>query len=695
MEQDRLIEALKAADAAGDVASATKLAQALRGMEAAPEPQETAAGNLAYSTRAATRGWTGGLSDYVDAGARYGIDQFRDKPMYGSYNDALKGQRADVNAYRESNPIAAYSNEIGGGVLSPLYKNAVGLANDGIAAAGKLFGYVPSRYAGYGVQGGAAGAVTGLGNAQSDDGGLPSAGDVAKSVVSNTAIGTGVGVSLPGIAEGGRWAANKAVQPFVDRIAKSGPANAAARKTVEALESRGMTPEQLAAKMRVRNQDGQGMIADVLPELAEDAAQVRGPAQNAAVRNLTTRQGTIMSPSGQGDRISQSVFKNLSGENFQQTVDDLSAARSADASPKYDKAFGFDTGEDYKMVKSELVDRLMTRPVFRNGLRRGIADALDEGAITGKDVRTFKTYLEGSGLNEKDVVLKQTPTIRILDAAKQGLDSILQEGGKKIRHPVTGRMTKRGRRIEHMRSELVDELDRLTPKNPETGVSTYKEARDAWAGPSRSIDMMSRGRQFIKEGGADETKAFFGKLSESEKEFYRIGVAKQLKDMLEAAGDEANKAKKVFGNEMMRGKLEALFKTRAEFNDFRKQILLESERSNTKQTVIGNSATGRRLAGQEQFGFDPTGPAIDIATGNVRGGAVNMLRQGARALTAPPKKTAAELAVLFSRDPAKQQQFIDSLSNRAIASRLLGHGPLPRTLPPFGGPSLSTGGSNQ
>jgi hypothetical protein len=524
------------------------------------------------------RGMTAGLSDYPAAAGKYvgdkigaGIQSLAGKSTPGvgdkSFEQSLQEVRAGNTAFRGESPVRAYGAEVAGGIASPIFRGVAKGTQYGLDKAAQALGKAVPKYVGYGFQGGAAGLTGGIGGAQNEQGGVPSLGDVAEQGGVGAALGGALGVSVPAAIEGGRKLINATVQPVMDRVAKSGPVNAAARRTLDYLESRGLTPQQLQAKMNVRNADGQGMIADVLPELADDAAQVRGAAQTAAGRNLTSRQGTIMSPSGQGDRLAKSVMDNLSGANFQNTVDDLAKARSLDASPKYQKAFSFDQGVNYKTIKSDLIDRLMDRPVFQQGLRKGITDALDEAAVTGEDVTIFKTYLDGANLNDPNLVLKKTPTLRILDAAKRGLDSILQGGGEEIRHPITGRLTQRGMRIEQMRSALVDDLDRLT--TDKSGESFYKAARDAWAGPSRSIDMMARGRMFIKDGGAEETQSFFNKLSENEKEFYRIGVAKQLREMIETSADEANKAKKIFGSEAIRTKLEAIFPSRKAFNEFR------------------------------------------------------------------------------------------------------------------------------
>lgn len=643
------------------------------------------------------RGMTGGASDYVGAAGMYIGDKIaktikprnlsdvvadRNKPL--TYEEALQDMRRGAENYREENPVKGYGGEIAGAVTSPIFRGVDALAKKGTAAIGSMLGRQTPRYVGYGLSGAAQGLAGGVGMAQNEQGGVPTVGDVASSGGWNAALGGALGVAVPAVAETVAQVSRKAVQPALDRFAASGPQNAAARKGLEALRTDNLTPAQALSKIRARGPEA--MPADISPAmtaLAEDAAQVRGPTQSRAIRALTSRQGTIMSPSGQGDRLTKAVYDNLSGENFQGTIDDLASARSAVAGPKYKAAFAIDEGENYKVIKSPLIDRLMTRPDFQKGLRAGIKDALDEGAITGDDVTTIKTYLEGTDLNNPDIMLKKTPTLRILDAAKRGIDQMIQEGGDGIRNPTTNRLTQRGMRLEQMRDALVTELDKLTttkvmrvPKGSNSGepvptdVSLYKEARDAWAGPSRAIDIMERGKDFIRDGDAEVTQRFLKTLSDSEKEFYRIGVAKQLKDTIAKSPDGMDKARKIFGNEMMREKLEAIFPSRHAFNEFRKQVITEINFANTKRTVIDNSATVRRQMGQEQMGIDPTGPMVSAGSGNFLGAAMDTARQGYRWLTGPSAKTAKELSPMFSRDPVEQQLFFKAMSERGKAAKL-------------------------
>lgn len=657
----------------------------------------------------ATRGMTAGLSDYVGAAGRYAGDlEGRGLRAAGvtlknstgqnvdeSFNDALKGIRAGNAAYRESDPVKAYGFEIAGGVVSPLYRGVTQLVDKGTQALGKgmaLVNGVP-RYVGFAAQGAGAGALAGAGNAEGQDGGVPTVGDLTKSTGLGTIGGAFLGVAAPAALEGAASGIRTVVQPAVDRFAQEGAESAAARKVFETLKADKLTPEMAQAKLNARGP--QAMLADVSPGmtgLAEDVAQVRGPAQTAAVRNLTSRQGTIMSPSGAGARLADNIQKNLSDGDFYGAIDTLSKQRSVDARPLYEAAF---SPSDTAPIKSPLIDRLMTRPVFQQGLRKGVTDALDEAAITGEDTKPFVDYFHGENFDDPNIVIKKAPSLRILDAAKRGLDSIIQGGGDEIKNSITGKLTQRGMRIDQMRGELVKELDNLT--GGEDGA--YAQARKAWAGPSKQIAAADAGRKLISTGDDEMVASALSKMSDGEKEAYRVGASKALQDMIDNTPDGANIANKLFGKQGLRDKLEAVFPDRASFNDFRKQVMTELSFSNTKNQVLGNSATARRLIGQQQVGLDPTGPAVKIATGRPGSGLIDLALQGWKKIAAPNAKTAAELAPLFSRDPAQQAAFLQSLRSRAAATRVFGNaGAVADRLAPV--PALSplssrTGGSNQ
>jgi len=159
-----------------------------------------------------TRGLTAGLSDYAAGAGRYLADKVTGHDT--SFNDSLKSVRQDNAAYRKENPVRAYGGEIAGGVVSPIYRGIAGAVDKGLG----MLGQVP-RYLQYGAQGAAQGAAVGAAGAESEDGGLPSVGDLAKSTGEGAAAGGALGVALPAVTEAGAKAFKGAVGMFRDGAA--------------------------------------------------------------------------------------------------------------------------------------------------------------------------------------------------------------------------------------------------------------------------------------------------------------------------------------------------------------------------------------------------------------------------------------------------------------------------------------------
>lgn len=101
------------------------------------------------------------------------------------------------------------------------------------------------------------------------------------------------------------------------------------------------------------------------------------------------------------------------------------------------------------------------------------------------------------------------PTMKALDAAKQGLDDMLE----KYRDPTTGKLNldSQGRAIEKLRQSYVSNLDTLNPD--------YSAARAAYAGPSQSLDAMNMGKRALSND-PEVTSKVVGNLSPGDKEFF-------------------------------------------------------------------------------------------------------------------------------------------------------------------------------
>lgn len=228
-DTERLIRALKAADAAGDAEAATKLAQTLRSMQPqgpVEKPSYEGRGDVPTGNvfGSILRGATGGALDYSDAAVGWMTDRIPGKfqkpeGQRRTYEQALQDVRGAQNEFREKSPVQAYGGEIAGAVTSPLFRGVASLAEGGVNAATRASPRIAQALAGnagkfarFGLQGAAQGATAGALSAQNDKGGIPTARDLVGSVGGAAAGGAALGVAVPALAQGAGRVAQDAAQ---------------------------------------------------------------------------------------------------------------------------------------------------------------------------------------------------------------------------------------------------------------------------------------------------------------------------------------------------------------------------------------------------------------------------------------------------------------------------------------------------
>jgi hypothetical protein len=153
---------------------------------------------------------------------------------------------------------------------------------------------------------------------------------------------------------------------------------------------------------------------------------------------------------------------------------------------------------------------------------------------------------------------------------------------------------------------LVQELDRLNPK--------YAEARNVWSGDTASIRALNDGRGFLepKRFSPDELAEYVGKLTDSDKQFFIVGVADALKNKLFRSADSANKGR-VINTEDARMRLRPLFGSDEEAQIFIDAMERERSMATTPGRVYGGSPTAERVADDH-----PAEMAIHAAHGLLR-----------------------------------------------------------------------------
>jgi hypothetical protein len=206
------------------------------------------------------------------------------------------------------------------------------------------------------------------------------------------------------------------------------------------------------AEQRLREMGPESSLADIGPNvtgLASAAASMPGKSLAQGTKFLEGRA------QGQADRIKQAAL-NAAGAD---STEDLIRLRSQEAAPLYKAAFA----DNKKQIRSEILDRLLPDPAIQKGIRQGIRDIEMESRLTGEPMHLADYGLRRNPENGQ-IEKFGTPTLRLLDAAKRGLDIELQSSKATIRNPQTNQLTQYGMRLEGYRKALAANVEIIVNK---------------------------------------------------------------------------------------------------------------------------------------------------------------------------------------------------------------------------------------
>lgn len=599
-------------------------------------------------------------------------------------NDANTGQ---ANLDQQNQPYAdAHSGwnsaaNLGGEVAgsAPAIALGGGAATLGLRGAGMALG---DNVAGN-VLAGASRLIDGTAGAQ--DSGLPwlikKGASTAVQGAGANAIGNGLtgGDPLKG-AEYGAWMgpagaagvkiAGAVASPVVNAVGNAisdlspGLARAAAaNKLSGAIRADGLTPGMIADQMRQMGPQATPVdAASVLlgskaggnvRNMAEVVANSPGDGMALAQQVLGGRMDSAPSRINDAAKAATGATGNVHAE-----ADELMAQRSAAAAPLYQKALAGQIQPDARLQS------FMADPVFQSGLARGQeiarlqslaknepfnpAEYVSLSSTPGSQVPSSILDASGNPMSVTSVPGKAPMvSMRAADAAKQGLDDLVEQ----YRDPTTGRLVldQKGRALNDVRASYVNYLDQVNPD--------YAAARAAWAGPSSSLDALAMGRKALSND-AEVTSSNVSRLSPSDRQFFLSGVTRALQDKIGSAQDGADITRKIFGNNLIRDRVASAFDNPDAFNQFQNSMQNEAQYAATRNAVLSNSATARRLAGQANQG-DIYGPAISLGhnllTGNLSGAAssaANAANSAVNFMSRPSNRQLSQQAnMLFTQDP--------------------------------------------
>lgn len=388
-------------------------------------------------------------------------------------------------------------------------------------------------------------------------------------------VGAGLGIAAGGLGAGGSRVIQRVAQGF-----RSGE-NQAARYLAEKLLGAGQTVDDLAAAHGAAAKTGKPVtLGDVGPQGIKDAgaaaARTPGPGRETAQKLLVPRQ------EGQVQRVSTDVGDAVGGKpgSFTQTVDEISAQRSAEAKPLYDKAM-----HSKPLVSPKIVE-VTNRPSGKAAMDRGLKIARDEGIPENELVsRDANGNVTGY-------------TTKALHYMKMGLDDMIESAQRSGDNAAS-------RAFTIMKNELLGEMDRLNP--------AYAQARKVFAGHAANQRALEAGRK-ATNAHPDAIRSEMAGMSEAERDMYRRGFAQKTIEEVERTPDAGNAARRIMGNTAKRERIRAVLGDE-EFAKLQERLGVEDAMYGSYKNTNAGAQTAERVAAQNDMEEFFAGQTPEVAEG--------------------------------------------------------------------------------
>lgn len=517
--------------------------------------------------RMAAQGASFGFADEIAAGGNAALgtvgDVFRGQPtdFSGRYDRNLAEERARNTQVRQENPIAAPVAELGGGVLGGIATANAAPAVFGISKVASL----PRRIWEGMRAGTAGGALGGAGNAE---GGFDNR---LRGAQEGATIGGVVGGLVPPVASTIGAVAMPVLRGIRNLFGAGDAERQGLTQILQAFQRDGITPE--VARAQLEQWAANGARPETLVDLggpnvrsmAQRFVNIPGAARAAGEAARETRVA------GQGDRVAADMRQNFggTGQEFHPTLDALDTARREGSRDLYAAAYSNSVPPTADLAET---------------LRRinGVAPtAVREATALGR----------GEGFRGPATAEGGVST-QWLDYVKRHLDDLIQTD----RTANMGRLSNRGRIINNLRVDLLGAVDTANPE--------YAAARAAYAGPSRLMEAMDQGRAVFRED-ADLTAAAVRGMPASERDAFRLGVVRAIRDRMEGATDGRNAVSSFFRNPAMRSRIEAAFDNPQDFARFEDAMTREMNMARNNQFMNPNANSMTHRMGAEEAAADP------------------------------------------------------------------------------------------
>lgn len=564
------------------------------------------------------QGPTFGFADEIIGAGGAALGALRGQPVGESYREARDFARGATDMLNKQNPI-----------FSAVTQGAASLPVGGMFAKAKPAATALGSAMTAAGSGALTGGLYGLGTSKADD--LPGmALDTAGGAVLGGVVSAAAGPIVRGVTAG----VNNVAQRFNSSAARSAAevkiAEALARDARGNVATSGLSNPALQTEARLAKLGPDAMIADaggantrqLLDTLAVLPGRTKETIANVQRQRMATEGGRL--------RGAADAALDTTGQRLSTTVQGLAETRATAAAPLYGQLRQINLNPSQELAE-----------VVAAADQLGALGHARTLAIARQQPFTIDPSQPG------------TWNAGQLDHVKRGLDQLISRETK-----PDGTVSPVGAAISELRTRMVGLLDDATT-NPQTGESLYRQARNAFAGPSALIDAANTGRRVLSSDDASITSALQG-MSTSEVEAFRIGAYEALRNKL---GTQAGRTElmNAWKNDSTREKLQALFGDNLRsYREFAAELAKESTKRNIQKVNTG-SQTAARLAGMGDIDSGVLGSVASTAAAAKTGNPIGMLA-GARdawSRVQLPQTTRDQMgALLMQQGPQAQQSLL-------------------------------------
>lgn len=587
------------------------------------------------------QGATFGFGDEILGALKTAVEAPFDKRTLGElYRDNRDFYRGVQDQYKQDFPVGSMATQIAASaplIASNLSGRAVGSAAQAIAPAaaarygqwiapaGAVAGIVPRAVHGA-ISGAGFGGLSGLGDSTAE-----SLGGMAADAGQGAAVGAVFGAGTPIVTSGINAIVNQVAPRFSDRRAT----DFAREKVAEALarDADGTVAQSdpiLRATARMQTLGPEARVVDAggqnTRQLLDTIATLPGSTKNSVERAIRERQA------GRAGRLVDAADDALGtrGADFQGTIDRFVADRQQAATPLYNQLRGLAVQVD-----------------------DDVAGLLSRTSSVHRDAERLYQIKTGQPIDLSSLKPGDPVPFEVLDTLK----GTLYDAGTSAKRAGNNRL---GSAFDDARVGLTRKLEELSPKDQQ-GNSIYRQALDAWSGPSQMIDAAEIGRRAMRDDAFAVQGALRG-MTVSEMDAMRIGALQALREKVGTQSGQTSLLK-MWMEPATRDRLRTVFGN--DYRQFAADVAREARLKGLEQVGRGSQTAARQFgAGDLDMAAinDAASIARSAATGSPMGVAQGIASAWNRVRTPEPARDAIG-RLLLSRDPNEIQSLTGLLDD--------------------------------